>query len=254
MTARLDRFAAASADIAGLLRALPALVRAQRYGSVRDVDTTALAGVALAVLTRICAGLPAALGGLNDDAAREVLREVEAAHEAVPLLPDGPARDGWYRALAETADRRDLPALLGGRLVRLLMDADRMARDEAADRLHAALSVGPDATQKAWWVEGFTAGGALLLIHDPVLLAVLDRWVRQLTGEEFLTVAPLLRRGFGQFEPAERGNLLTAARSLSRSTGTGPTVTAGLDGIDLTVAAPALATVRRLLTQVVTRP
>lgn len=251
LTGRLDRFAAASADITDLLRALPALVRAQRYGSVRGVDTAALAGVAQAVLTRICAGLSAALGGLNDDAARDVREHLEAAHDAVPLLPPGPARDGWYTALAETADRRDLPALLGGRLVRLLMDADRMDRAQAADRLHAALSVGREATEKAYWVEGFTAGGALLLIHDEELLSVLDSWVAGLSADEFLTVAPLLRRGFGEFEPAERGNLLTAARALSRTDRPSAVAVTGFADLDLDAASPVLATVRLLLGEAV---
>ncbi|WP_166442021.1 DUF5682 family protein [Nakamurella flava] len=250
LTGRLDRFAAASADITGLLQALPALVRAQRYGSVRGVDTGALADVAQAVLTRLCAGLPAAIGGLNDDAARDLRPHLEAAHEAVPLLPAGAARDGWYGALAEAADRRDLPALLGGRLVRLLMDADRMDRQAAADRLHAALSVGRDTTDKAWWVEGFTAGGALLLIHDRALLSVLDRWVAGLDADEFLLVAPLLRRGFGQFEPAERGNLLTAARALGGSDSARVADPGALAGVDLRVAAPVLATARLLLGEV----
>ncbi len=239
---RLDRLAAGTADIGGLLEALPALVRAQRYGTVRGTDTAAIAVVAQAVLTRICAGLPAALGGLGEDAAREIRGPLEQTHEVVPLLPAGPARDGWYRALGQAAERRDLPPLLAGRIVRLLMDAGFIPRDRAADRLHAALSVGAPASEKAQWAEGFTAGGALLLIHDDALLAVLDRWVRSLDAEEFLQVVPLLRRGFGTFAPAERGNLLRAARSLSGAgqVGTDPEP-------DLTRAGAVLATARLLL-------
>lgn len=240
---RLDRLAAGTADVSALLEALPALVRAQRYGTVRGSDTAAVATVAQAVLIRISAGLPAALGGLGPDAAREIRQPLERTHEVVPLLPEGPARDGWYRALAQAGDRHDLPALLAGRIVRLLMDAGLMPRPEAADRLHAALSGGPTAAEKAEWAEGFTAGGALLLIHDDALLAVLDRWVRSLTDEEFLQVLPLLRRGFGTFAPAERGNLLLAARSLS---GSGGAPTHG-PGVDLSRAGPVLATARRLL-------
>ena len=239
---RLDRLAAGTADVSGLLEALPALVRAQRYGTVRGTDTAAIAVVAQAVLTRICAGLPAALGGLDEDAAREIRGPLEQTHEVVPLLPAGPARDGWYRALAQAGERHDLPPLLAGRIVRLLMDAGLLPRAEAADRLHAALSVGASAAEKAQWAEGFTAGGALLLIHDDALLAVLDRWVRSLGDEEFLEIVPLLRRSFGTFAPAERGNLLRAARTLSGA----PTAPAD-PGLDLSRAGPVLATARLLL-------
>ncbi|WP_395727474.1 DUF5682 family protein [Nakamurella sp.] len=240
---RLDQLAAGTADVSGLLEALPALVRAQRYGTVRGSDTAAVAVVAQAVLTRIGAGLPAALGGLGEDAAREIRVPLEATHEVVPLLPDGPARRGWYAALAAAGQRHDLPPLLAGRIVRLLMDAGIMPRPAAADRLHAALSVGSSATEKAQWAEGFTAGGALLLIHDDALLTVLDRWVRSLTDEEFLEVAPLLRRGFGTFAPAERGNLMRAAGSLSgsRAAASAPA------GPDLSRAGDVLATARLLL-------
>lgn len=240
---RLDRFAAGTADVAGLLRALPALVRAQRYGTVRGSDTAAVAVVAQAVLTRIAAGLPAALGGLGEDAAREIRGPLEATHEVVPLLPAGAARDGWYAALAAAGRRADLPPLLAGRVVRLLMDAGVLPRTQAADRLHAALSIGAPAAEKAHWAEGFTAGGALLLIHDDALLGVLDAWVRSLTGEEFLEIAPLLRRGFGTFAPAERGNLLRAADALAGSRDR----TSGVATLDLSRADAVLATARRLL-------
>jgi hypothetical protein len=123
------------------------------------------------------------------------------------------------------------------------MDAGIMPRAVAADRLHAALSFGSSAAEKAQWAEGFTAGGALLLIHDDALLGVLDRWVRSLTDEEFLQVAPLLRRGFGTFAPAERGKLLQAAGRLSGGHRESPTD----PGLDLSRAGAALATGRLLL-------
>jgi hypothetical protein len=239
---RLDRFAADTADVISLLTALPDLVHAQRYGTVRGTDTAAIADVAQAVLSRICAGLAPSLGGLDDDAARAVQVPLERTHEVVPLLPAGPARAGWYAALELAGQRRDLPPLLGGRIARLLMDIGVITRMQAADRLHAALSVGATPTEKAQWAEGFTAGGALLLIHDDALLGVLDRWVRSLDDTEFLQVAPLLRRSFGGFSPAERGNLLRATQSLS-----GGTARASAPEMDLSRADGVLATARLLL-------
>ena len=238
----LDRFAAGSADVADLLTALPDLVHAQRYGTVRGTDTAAIADVARAVLTRICAGLPAALGGLDDDAARSIRVPLERTHEVVPLLADGAAGELWHRALATAGERRDLPPLLAGRIVRLLMDAGVLPRPEAADRLQAALSIGATPAEKAAWAEGFIAGGALLLIHDDALLGVLDRWVRSLGETDFLEVVPLLRRSFGGFAPAERGTLLRAARGLS----TQAVARVGPE-LDLSRAGAVLATARLLL-------
>ena len=102
--------------------------------------------------------------------------------------------------------------------------------------------MGATPAEKAQWAEGFTAGGALLLIHDDALLGVLDRWVRSLDDADFLEVVPLLRRSFGGFSPAERGNLLRATRSLS-----GGTATATAPDVDLSRADGVLATARLLL-------
>jgi hypothetical protein len=65
--------------------------------------------------------------------------------------------------------------------------------------------------QKAHWVEGFLAGGALLLIHDDRLLGVLDDWVGSLAPQEFVDALPYLRRTFGAFEPAEKRRIVEAA-------------------------------------------
>ena len=239
---RLDRLAAGTADVTSLLSALPELIRAQRYGTVRGTDTAAIADDAQAVLTRICAGLPAALGGLDNDAARAVRGPLEHTHDVVPLLPDGPARAGWYIALELAGQRRDLPPLLAGRIVRLLMDVGTIDRGDAALRLQAALSIGETPSDKAYWAEGFVAGGALLLIHDDALLGVLDRWVRGLDDADFLEILPLLRRSFGDFSPAERGNLLRSTGSLAAVTEKAvPPVE------DLSRAGGVLATARLLL-------
>lgn len=239
---RLDRFAAGTADVTLLLDALPSLVRAARYGTVRGSDTTAVAEIAQALLTRINAGLPAALGGLGPEAAGELRKHIERAHEAVPLLPEGPARDGWYLALGLAMQRRDLPPLLAGRVVRLLLDAGHQTREEAGRRLHATLSVGTPASEKADWIDGFVAGDALLLIHDLHLLRLIDHWVAALGAEEFLDVVPMLRRSFGTFAPAERGNLLRLARDLS-----GRAEPVAEPELDLGRAGGVLATARQLL-------
>ncbi|HEX3752239.1 MAG TPA: DUF5682 family protein, partial [Streptosporangiaceae bacterium] len=65
----LDAKAAADADVTHLMAALPALVRAVRYGDVRGTGSDALATVADGLTARICAGLPAAVTSLADDAA-----------------------------------------------------------------------------------------------------------------------------------------------------------------------------------------
>ncbi|HEY2240660.1 MAG TPA: DUF5682 family protein [Streptosporangiaceae bacterium] len=243
----LDQAAAADADVTQLMAALPALIRAVRYGDVRGTDTSALATVADAVTDRICAGLPAAVTSLADDAAARMRDAIDRTQRALDLHAQHErgraAQERWMAALTGLASRRDLHGLLAGRVVRLLTDAGQLARDEAARRFAAHLSVGVTAAAKAAWAEGFLAGGGLLLVHDRDLLVTLDDWVAGLNEQEFMDVLPLLRRTFGGFAAAERANIADAVKHLSG--GVGP-VRAG-ETVDAGRAAAVLATVAEIL-------
>jgi hypothetical protein len=256
----LDARAAADADVADLMTALPPLIRAVRYGNVRGTPVTALTSVADALVARICAGLPAAAGGLGDDAAARLRSAIDATHAALSLRAassDGVAvRGRWLEALAGLAGRRDLHGLLAGRVTRLLADASVLPWADAAVRFRAALSAGVPAPAKAAWAEGFLAGGGLLLVHDRDLLEVLDSWVASLGDEEFTGVLPLLRRTFGEYGAAERAGIGRAVRGRlpagagSGGSGSGSGSGSGGSGgeeIDAERAAGAVATVRAIL-------
>ena len=95
--------AALDTDVTHLMAALPALVRAARYGDVRGTDPARLGEVAIEMITRICAGLPAAVASL-DETAEHVMRErIDAVNSATGLLADGASRDRWLDTLAVLA-------------------------------------------------------------------------------------------------------------------------------------------------------
>jgi hypothetical protein len=149
-------------------------------------------------------------------------------------------RERWFGACRALVDRTDVNALLTGRIVRLLSDADRL--DDAAVRVHRALSQGFGAAAKAAWVDGFFSDGALLLIHDDELRGLLNAWVAGLTETEFTDVLPLVRRTFASFSGPERRSI---ADRVAR--GNLPATTHEAEEIDADLAAPALATVDLLL-------
>ncbi|WP_456787057.1 DUF5682 family protein [Cellulomonas sp. P5_C5] len=236
--------AARELDVTHLMAALPPLVRAQRYSDVRGTDVAELARVADALLIRVCAGLPALVTGIDDDAARTLRTSVDAVHAAVLLAESEADTARWLQAVHGVADRDDVSGVLVGRAARLLRDVGRLAPDEAARRLGRALSVGADAPAKAAWIEGFLDGGGLLLARDADLLGLLDTWVAGLTEQEFTDVLPLVRRTFGSFAPPER-------RAVGEAVRRGPGVRA-VDGaaatdLDLDLARPALRTVATIL-------
>ncbi|WP_018657953.1 DUF5682 family protein [Actinomadura flavalba] len=239
MRAVADR-AAVDADVAHLMSALPALVRSLRYGDVRGTATGPLRTVVDGLVVRICVGLPPAVTTLDDDAARALLAHTDDVHGALALLDDDAHRDRWFTTLHGLADRDSLHGLLSGRFTRLLLDAGR-PQDTPA-RMARAVSVGAPPSRAAAWVEGFLAGGGLVLVHDADLLALLDAWVTDLPPATFTDVLPLLRRTFGTFGTAERRSIGDRLRSPAPTARPAP-----VNAPDPALAEPAVATALHLL-------
>ena len=215
LSALADR-AALDADVAHLAEALPALVRSLRYGDVRGTDASALRHLAEGLAVRICVGLPPACANLDAEGAGAMAAQVAATHTAVTLLTDAAAdtapgapdasglAERWAAALRGLARRDTVPGLLRGRATRLLLDDDQWDAAEAARQLGLALSTASEPADAAGWIEGFLAGGGMLLIHDTRLLGLVDAWLTGIPEAAFPDVLPLLRRTFSGFEPAVR--------------------------------------------------
>ncbi|MFI0898798.1 DUF5682 family protein [Streptomyces sp. NPDC020983] len=253
--------AALDTDVAHLAEALPALVRAVRYGDVRGTDAASLGEVAAGLALRICVGLPPACTGLDGDGAAAMREHLDGVHRAVALLPDPELRERWAAALRGLAERGDrpggapggIPGLLRGAAARLLLDDGRLTAEQAARLMGLTLSPGTAPAEAAGWIEGFLAGGGMLLVHDERLLALLDAWICAVPPAAFTDVLPLLRRTFAEFEPGVRrtvGELVRRGPATARRPAPG-SAEPGLPGfgpvLDATRASAAAHTVRLLL-------
>ncbi len=274
--------AALDADVAHLAAALPALVRAVRYGDVRGTDSAALTRVAAGLAERVRIGFPPACANLDRDAATALRAHLDEAHRAVALLPapdtESPdaesrgaepdtvpadaapdvagLRERWAGMLRTLAERDEsVPGLLRGAAARLLLDEGRLEEGEAARLMGLALSPGTAPAEAAGWVEGFLAGGGMLLLHDERLLGLVDGWLAGVPQEAFTDVLPLLRRTFAEFEPGVRRSVGELVRrgpaAAHRPRAAGSTGEAGLPGfgaeLDRARANRAARTVRLLL-------
>ncbi|MEJ7765840.1 MAG: DUF5682 family protein [Acidimicrobiales bacterium] len=217
VVAALEVRAAVASDVHHLLLAIPPLVQALRYGTVRRTDAAAVGRVVDGMVARSAAGLVVACASLDDDAAAGTAEAIRAADASVGvvanprhLVPGRAAR----RSLASSASTH---GLVCGRAARLLLDASGLTADEAARLLGLALSAGEQPARAGAWVEGFLSGSGVLLVHDDQLWGVIDRWVSLLPEERFTEVLPLLRRTFATFATPERralGDRAAAGRRL----------------------------------------
>lgn len=250
MRALADR-AALDADVGHLAQALPSLARSVRYGDVRGTDASALREVADGLAERVCVGLPPACVGLDADGAAEMRGHLEVAHQALGLLDSPELAERWAGMLRALATRESTPGTLRGRSARLLLDEGRLPTEEAERLMGLELSVGAPPLEAAAWVEGFLAGGGMLLVHDERLLTLVDDWLTQVPSTAFEDVLPLLRRTFSVYEPGVRRNLGelvrrgTGVRGVSQEGAAAP---AGFGPqLDARRAAAVLPTLRLLL-------
>jgi hypothetical protein len=239
----VDTRAAKDADVGHLMAALPALARSARYGDVRGSDTAGLGSVASRMVARVCAGLARTVHGLDPEAAAKVLELVDGVQDATVLL-DEAVRDEWLETLQGLSDRPSVPPLITGRLSRLMLDTERLDAAEIALRLGRALTPGTETAAAAGYIEGFLAGGGLLLVHDERLLELVDTWLTGIRDDAFLEVLPLLRRTFGTFASPERRSIGDRARVLRDPRARAAVADTELD-VDLATA--ALPVVARLL-------
>ncbi|MDQ0381051.1 DUF5682 family protein [Amycolatopsis thermophila] len=217
--AALDERAARQHDITRLMAAVEPMARVRRYGNVRRADTELVQRVLTGVVTRIAVGLPGACAGLDEDAGRDVRRLLDGVQRGIGLLDQAGLREVWYGALRSVADRTGVPGLIAGRAVRLLLDAGLLDVADAAGRLSRQLSPAADTTGSAGWLEGFLSGEAALLVHEPELLEIVDRWATGVDGEVFDRLLPLLRRTFAEFPAAERRDIGQRVARLDRGDG-----------------------------------
>ncbi|PJJ60470.1 DUF5682 family protein [Hymenobacter chitinivorans] len=241
LVARLETLSADTRDVVHLLTALPPLVNVLRYGNVRRTETAQVAQVVQHLVPRLCISLPRATTGLDAEAAAQLLEQVEAAHQAVRLLPDAAAQADWYAALRVISRQPSSSGLLAGAATRLLFDGQQLGAEATATALGLALAPAQATEYATAWIEGFVRGSGLLLIHHRPLFDLLDAWLSGLDEAVFQETVPLLRRSFADFTQPERQQVLALAG--------GPTSrpAAPVADIDLARGLQSLAGLRELL-------
>ncbi len=239
---QLEAAAATSVDLTDLLASVPTLARIARYGDVRATDVESVTDLIRAFASRVNAGLLVAASGIDDMAAEHLSKAVSDHASAMILIDDRELAAEFHAVLGRMAEASSVHPKVQGRAVRLLRDAGALGDDLTARHLGFALSPGMPARAGADWLEGFLQGGGSLLVHDRLLLGLVDDWLKSLSPDGFQLVLPLLRRTFGGFSVPERTRIAANVAS-----GTQAVATRQPMNLDLPRALPAVAAVARLL-------
>jgi hypothetical protein len=219
---RISAEAARGDDVLRLTKAVPAMARLARYGSVRQTDSAEVVRLLDGFCARVHVGLAAATVGIDDDSAQAWHTALRNYHAALSLLESTWLED-WRSVLGRLLDSDSTHALLAGAGARLLFEGGQLAPADAARVLARALSRGEDPGRSAAWIEGFLSGQGAVLVHDSNLLPLLEQWVSGLSDDAFVAVLPLVRRTFATFAAPERTKI--AAR-LGRPAGNGVSLAA----------------------------
>jgi hypothetical protein len=128
--------------------------------------------------------------------------------------------DRWRAVLRPLAENDGVHALVRGWCCRLLLDAGTLDENGLHRLAGLALSPAVPAPQAAAWVDGVLRGSGLVLLQRTALWQALDGWLAGLAPDTFVTLLPLVRRAFSDFEPAERRAMGEKVRKLGGEMGT----------------------------------
>ena len=189
MLAAVRDRAALDTDVTRLMAALPALVRAARYGDVRGTDPARLGEVAAEMITRICAGLPAAVASLDETAEQAMRERIDAVHAATGLLADGASRDRWLETLGRLAPAVPPADLRAADPAAARRGPDHRGRGGPADVPRAVRRGAPPRPPRAGPRASWPAA-ACCSCTTTTLLALADGWLAGLTADAFTAVLP----------------------------------------------------------------
>ena len=209
---KLKNLASLDADAISLATAVFPLVTIWRYGSARKMPIEGVRTLLDGIIPRVCIQLPTACKGLNEAAAEEVLKQLIRFNRALGILDSPDHAERFELTLHTIAEQDDSAPQLRGLAVRLLFDKQAYTLKETEQALFYHLSGAQEPYTQALWLEGFLNGSGLLLVHNPALWTILDRWLGSLTEERFQETLPVLRRAFSNYAGPEREKILSIAK------------------------------------------
>ena len=236
-----------SYEVEVLMKAVIPLIHIARYSDVRHSDEIYIDSLIDNMLHQIVASLAMACYGLSVDSATSMFELIVSLNDTIVILKNETITQDWFDALQEVASVDAVSALIRGGVYRILLDARIYDSEIVSKALSNALSVGSDALESAYWVEGFLKGSASILLLDSVIWNLIYSWLDSLDDDSFDTLLPLLRRTFSKFSAHDRAKIGLKAKQGLESKQEDKQVDVGCSDFDIIMAQKALNTTKRRL-------
>ncbi len=231
LSQELSAKVAVANNIPQMVEAIPPLLSALRYGSIRKTERTLLQTVIDQLIQHSLVGLPVIVRNIDDAAASELLETINTLNSTINTLDEGRHNHDWDSALATMRRAPNLHGLLAGRVLRLSLDRKLLEKDAVITEMQSTLSATDvhSILHAAQWLEGFLHGSGLLIVHDDQLWDVLDDWINRMSTAKFNDIVPLLRRTFSGFSDATKQRLRDRARNKAQAQPESQMVTPSID-------------------------
>jgi hypothetical protein len=203
----LQALAMRASDLTDLMQAVAPLVRVLRYGTARKLPEEALRALIVSLSAEVNAGVRTGSHGLDEETAAKRVQAMQQYDEAVLLFGDEGLAEGWRVQLGAIVEDTHVAALVAGLSLRRLHDG----RHWEMERVGAAFSrqmSGHAPQHSGAFLEGFLSGGAEVILHDSVLLRMVDAWLSEINDQDFVESLPLLRRSLSGFDSVSRRRLM----------------------------------------------
>lgn len=172
------------------------------YGSIRNIDSTALISVMQQLYYHFCMILPNSCF-CDEEASKEMIASIERVNQcngSLDFLED----EEWVEVLKGIASRDDVNTKISGFCAAILLEKGIYTLEELEVEVSRRLSKGIPADLGAGWFEGLAMKNHYALINRIYVWEMLDAYIDSLEEEEFRRSLVFLRRTFSDFSAYEK--------------------------------------------------
>jgi hypothetical protein len=210
---QLQAVATRASDLTDLMNAVAPLVRVLRYGSARKLPEQALRALIASLSVEVNAGVRTGSHALDQETATKRIQAMHSFDEALGLFDDEALTQGWRQQLAAMVEDDQVAPAVAGLSLRRLHDVRIWEPERVAAAFSRQMS-GHDPRQSGAFLEGFLSGGSEVILHDRLLLHLVDAWLGELAEQDFIEALPLLRRSLSGFDAISRRRLMEQVRKV----------------------------------------